>query len=126
MPNSGSGTMTPMTGGAPGALTDVVPFPYTLLSIFRYAKIMGLTPLTFAGAATPSLNPMVMPIEGCSALWAKYDWQIHDQVSKMQLAEAIYQAEYEISQALGYWPAPAKVKGVNPIILAYLKIDKRV
>lgn len=98
--------MTPITGGVPGAWTDVLPFPYTLLSIFRYARIMGITPLHFAGAQTPGLTPQIMPIEGCSHIWAKYDWQMHDQVSKMQLAEAIYQAEYEISKALGYWPAP--------------------
>ncbi len=106
MPQTGSGTMTPVTGGVPGAWTDVLPYPYTLLSIYRYARIMGITPLHFAGASTPGLSPQVMPIEGCGGFWAKYDWQIHDQVSKMQLAEAIYQAEYEISQALGYWPAP--------------------
>lgn len=106
MPNSGSGTMTPISGGVPGAWTDVAPYPYTLLSLFRYAWLMGITPLHFAGAATPSIIPAVMPIESCTKIWAKYDWQIHDQVSKMQLAQAIAQAEYEISRALGYWPAP--------------------
>lgn len=105
-PLSGSGTMTPIKGGLPGAVVEALPYPYTLLSIFRYARIMGITPLHFAGAATPGLNPQVMPIDNCSKIWAKYDWQIHDQVSKMQLAESIYEAEYEISQALGYWPAP--------------------
>jgi hypothetical protein len=48
-PISGSGTMTPITGGVPGAGTDIQPFPYTLLSIYRYARIMGITPLHFAG-----------------------------------------------------------------------------
>lgn len=105
-PNFGSGTMSPITSGVPGAWTDIQPYPYTLLSLFRYAKIMGITPLHFAGAATPDLDPQVMPIESCSKFWAKYDWQIHDQVSKMQLAEAIYEAEYEIARVLGYWPAP--------------------
>ena len=88
-PTSGSGTMTPVTGGIPGAGTDVLPFPHTLLSLFRYARIMGITPMHFAGAATPSLNPQVMPMEGCAKIWAKYDWQLHDQVSRMQLAETI-------------------------------------
>lgn len=106
MPNFGAGTMSPLKGGLPGAVVEALPFPYTLLSQFRYARIMGITPLHFAGASTPGITPQVMPLEGCSKIWAKYDWQIHDQVSRMQLVEAIYQAEYEIATALGYWMAP--------------------
>ena len=107
MPTSGSGTMTPISGGVPGVWTDVIPFPYTLLSIYRYAQLMGIPPMHFASAQTPSLVPQVMPIaSSCGNVWTKYDWQNADQVSHMQLAFTIKEAEYEIARALGYWPAP--------------------
>jgi len=107
MPNTGSGTMTPVSGGLPGAWTDIIPIPYTLLSIYRYAQIMGINPMHFAGAQTPGITPPVMPLMGsCGSVWSKYDWQNSDQVSHMQLALTIKEAEYEIARALGYWPAP--------------------
>jgi len=81
--------------------------PYTMLSLFRYAQIMGITPLHFAGAQTGELSPEVMPIgTDCGDVWTKYDWQNHDHVSHMQLAIQIKNAEREIAHLLGYWPAP--------------------
>lgn len=107
MPNIGSGTMTPMSGGPPGIWTDVIPIPYTLLSIYRYAHMMGITPIHFAGAQTPGITPAIMPVTSeCGSVWTKYDWQNNDQVSHMQLALTIKEAEYEISRALGSFPAP--------------------
>jgi hypothetical protein len=79
---------------------------YTLLSLDRYAKIMGINPMHFSGGATPSLNPIVMPDYGCSDVWYQYDWQNLDQVSREQIAMLIAEAEGEIANIIGYYPAP--------------------
>lgn len=125
-PSSGSGTGTPVAPGSPpipGGTPVVEPFPYTLLSIHRWAKVMGITPLHFAGAITPGLNPMVMPAEGsCGSIWHKYDWQAFDQVSQMQIADLIHEAEQDIARFLGYYPAPMFIADDNrPYPRPYLK-----
>jgi hypothetical protein len=110
MPSSGSGIGTPVAPGIGAGSGEIIPLPWTLLSIHRWAKIMGVAPLHFAGAYTPGLSPMVMPVEAtCSSIWYRYDWQAHDQVSHYQLAEAIASAENDIATFVGYWPAPVFV-----------------
>jgi hypothetical protein len=79
---------------------------YTLLSLDSYAKIMGINPVAFNQAQTPSLNPQVFPTEGCGTVWYQTDFQNFDQVSREQLAQEIAQAEQEIANVIGYWPAP--------------------
>jgi hypothetical protein len=106
MPSSGSGTGTPISGGLPAGGLQAYPLPYTLLSLPRYARLMGLNPVHFYRAAAPGLNPAVMPVDACDDLWAKYDWQNADRVSWHQLAQEIAGAEEEIANALGFWPAP--------------------
>lgn len=79
----------------------------TLLSLDRYASIMGINPAHFGGAATPT----VMPVNrnACSDIWRQYNWQWSDAVSREELAQAISSAEYEIARLVGYWPAPTYV-----------------
>ena len=81
----------------------------TLLSLDRWAKIMGLNPLHFNGAAaftTPG-NQEVMPLRNrCEDIWYQYDWQYADQVGRESLARAIASAEQDVAAVLGYWPAP--------------------
>ena len=110
MPTSGSGFGTPISGLAGPATGIAQPYPYTLLSLDGYAKILGLNPVHFATGATPGLTPMVMPSGGCDDVWWKYDWQDSDKVSKWQLAQLIQQAEEEIANVVGYWPAPMWIR----------------
>src|SRR3990172_10950639 len=107
MPSSGSGTGTPIGGvGAGGGLSLAQPYPPTLLSLARYARILGINPMHFMSGETPGLDPVVMPVDGCSDVWFKYDWQDHDKVSLYQIAQLIHEAELEIANVVGYWPAP--------------------
>lgn len=73
----------------------------TLLSLSQYAQIMRLDPLHFAqGVST------VRPEGACSDVWFQYDWQDHDKVSRDQVARVIQEAERDLADALGWWPAP--------------------
>lgn len=107
MPTSGSGTMTPVTGGLPGAGTTAYPIPYTLLSLPRFARMIGIAPLHFAGASAPSTHPQVFPTgSACGDVWPRYDWQKSDQVSHESLAYAIKDAEETLANEVGYFAAP--------------------
>jgi hypothetical protein len=79
----------------------------TLLSLDRYAAILGIAPVHFSGAAIPGTSPVVFPLSGsCSNIWPQYSWQASDQVSREDLARAIHNAEMDIRRELGYSPAP--------------------
>lgn len=79
----------------------------TLLSLDRYARLMGLTPVHFAGASAPDLSPVVWPLAGsCNSIWPQWSWQNADQISREDLARAIYNAEQDIRRELGYSVAP--------------------
>ena len=80
---------------------------YTLLSLDRFAKIIGLSPAHFNQSAAINLTTPVFPITGsCSDIWFQYDWQDRDRVSREGLARAIKAAEDEIARYVGYHPAP--------------------
>lgn len=112
---TGSGTGTPITSSPSGSAIDVQPPTWTHLSLFRYAKILGLSPLHFAGASTPSLDPIVFPADGCDSFWPRYSWQDSDQVSWQDLAQQIASAEHDIAQFLGYPVGPEwVVEEVHP------------
>lgn len=112
MPNTGSGTMTPVSGGLPGAGYVAQPIPYTLLSLPRFARMVGLAPLHFAGASAPSTNPQVFPAgSSCGDVWPRYDWQKSDQVSHESLAYAIKDAEETLAREVGYFAAPMWIAG---------------
>lgn len=114
MPHSGSGTMQPAGGGgAVGPFTIAQPLPYTLLSLPRYARIMGINPVHFACAATPTVFPVMR--NACQDVWSRYSWQADDRVGHEDLAYAILQAEQDIAAALHYWPAPVwRCEEVHP------------
>ena len=76
---------------------------YTLLSLDAYAKIMGIPPIGFNSGVAHYAFPLG---GGCSDVWWQYDWQANDKVSHESLARAIYDAEEDISRALGWSPAP--------------------
>jgi len=79
----------------------------TLLSLDRWAKILGIAPPHFNGAAIPGTSPVVFPVSGsCSGIWPQYSWQADDQVSREDLARAIHNAEMDIRREVGYSPAP--------------------
>lgn len=110
-PSFGGTTGTPITGGAGSGAISAQPLPYTLLSLTRFAKVMGITPLHFArGYAHVPENNHVFPDTGCSSMWFKYDWQAYDQVSWMQLAQEIQTVERQIAEIIGYWPAPVWIE----------------
>ena len=112
MPNSGSGLWTPITGGLPGAGYTAYPIPYTLLSLPRFARMVGLAPLHFAGASAPSTHPQVFPTgSSCGDVWPRYDWQKSDQVSHESLAYAIKDAEESLAREVGYFAAPTWIAG---------------
>lgn len=79
----------------------------TMLSLDRYAKIMGLSPAHFSGASGVSGGTAPFPTDStCSQLWFQHPWQSNGKVSREELAFEINQAEEEIMRILGYPPAP--------------------
>lgn len=80
------------------------PYKRTLLSLPYYARIMGIDPANFMGATAGDIFP-VIPNRN-KDVWPRYSWQASDRVSHEDLSRAIYQAERDIAEVLGYWPAP--------------------
>lgn len=78
--------------------------PYTLLSLPRYAMLMGINPVHFQGAAGTDVFPLMG--NACSDLIPQHSWQATGRVSREEIAYAIQEAEFEIATVLGYWPAP--------------------
>jgi len=96
MATSGSGTATPITTPSDLGLGWAQPIPETLLSISRYAEIMGIYMPHFW-----QLNGAKAPItKGCG------DDTIWDQNARSDLAWIIQQAEDMIAEQLGFYPAP--------------------
>lgn len=76
----------------------------TLLSLDRWAEIMQLNPVHFAGAQGGTIWPY--GAGACKDVWHQYAWQSPDLISREELARQIYLAEVSIMRALGYAPAP--------------------
>lgn len=75
----------------------------TLLPLDSFAKIMGINPVHFQGAVAP---PAWTTQGQCRMIWTQYSWQAEDVTSRDELAQAIYDAEREITRILGYPVAP--------------------
>lgn len=75
----------------------------TLLSLDRYAKIMGINPMHFAGATADHFFPLR---NSCTDIWLQHSWQFADTVSREDLAHEIAIAEVDLARELGWWPAP--------------------
>lgn len=80
------------------------PFPYTHLSLPRYAKVLGINPVHFMGAS----GSTYWPASGaCEDVWVRHPWQTTDDIlSHEEIVGAIAQAEKEIATVLGYSLAP--------------------
>ena len=75
----------------------------TLLSLDRYAAVLGIPPPHF----NQGFSNVIFPITAsCPAVWFQYAWQNYDSVSREDLALEIANAEQDIADVLGYWPAP--------------------
>lgn len=75
----------------------------TLLSLDRFARILGINPVHFSGAS----GSEVWPVKAyCGSIWPQYTWQVPDNiVSREEVAESIFDAEQDIKRILGYSPA---------------------
>lgn len=79
----------------------------TLLSLDRFAQIMSINPVHFSGAA----GATIFPVGGsCKDIWRQYSWQSPQIVSREDIAQAIANAEEELSNLLGYYPAPVWIE----------------
>ena len=84
------------------------PLTNTLLSIHRYAKILGINPAHFAGGAGGEVFSVMQ--NACEDTWPRYSWQASDRVSHEELALEIHNAERDIAAVLGYFPAPTWIE----------------
>lgn len=76
----------------------------TLLTIDRFARILGANPVHLNGGAGEDIYPN---IGYCGSVYPQYTWQVPDNlVSREEIAQAIFSAEQDIKRILGYSPAP--------------------
>lgn len=80
----------------------------TLLSLDRYAKILGIAPPHFNQGVA---GGVFSDYSTCSGVWWQHPWQKNDRISREDLASAIAGAEFDIAKVLGYWPAPVWISG---------------
>lgn len=80
---------------------------YTLLSLDRFASIIGITPAHFNGGKGDTYFP---DINACDDIFYQYAWQHYNNVSREDIGRAIKQAEDDITAVLGFSPAPVWVE----------------
>lgn len=81
----------------------ISPLTRTLLSLERFSQIIGVTPPHFWGAKGETYFP---DINDCNGIFWHYYWQSQDNVSRTEIANAIKEAEDDITRIIGYSPAP--------------------
>lgn len=74
----------------------------TQLSLFEWAKILGISPYEMAQIDEGFPNPRSAD---CAHTFFQYPYQ-RDYLSREEVARAIAEAETTIADWLGYWPAP--------------------
>lgn len=74
----------------------------TLLSLDRFAAILGLVPTAF----NQGVSEVIFPGNASCDPWFQYSFQRHDAVAREDVALEIEQAEQDIANFLGWWPAP--------------------
>jgi hypothetical protein len=74
----------------------------TLLSLDRYAQILGIAPPAF----NTGVSNIIFPGDLACHTWYQYEWQAHDAVSREEVAREIAIAEQDIANFMGWWPAP--------------------
>lgn len=72
----------------------------TLLPLDTFAKILGINPLHFNGANLPSSD---VP-NACASPFVQHAYQDHDRVGREDIAQAIADAESQISDLLNFSP----------------------
>ena len=100
----GGGTVTPVDPIIPSTvISDGYGdgLTYTFLSLPRYAKIMGLDPLHFYQSVSA-----LKPTRQCNDIIYEYGWQDAAYVGRQDILQAIMQAENDIINEIGYYPAP--------------------
>jgi len=110
-------TGTPIgSGGAPAPSVSslVQPLPFTLLSLNRFAKVLGINPAHFWGASGESLSPKIMPVTSCEQIYYQYSWQDNDIVSRHDIALEIARAESDLFDVLGFHVAPKWIEEEHP------------
>lgn len=77
----------------------------TILSLDRWARIVGINPVHFGGG----VGSTIWPDNGaCADIWPQYSWQTNEElVGREDVAMAISGAEQDIKNALGYSPGPS-------------------
>lgn len=93
----------------------------TLLPLDTFAKIMGINPVHFNGAIAP---PIWTTQGQCRMIWSQSSWQAEDVTSREELAQAIHDAEKDITTILGYpigptWFSDEVVTTVTPLSKIY-------
>ena len=74
----------------------------TLLSLDRYAAILGYPPAAFNSGVSDVIFPANL---ACRTIF-QHEWQDHDAVSREEIAREIDLAEQDIANYMGWWPAP--------------------
>lgn len=101
----------------------------TKLPLYRWGQLMGLHPLHFAQVTLPIQSlPMA-----CSTAWYRHNWQDADRTGREEVAAAIYRAETDLEQYLGYnlvpdWTVDERVhvgRTYTPEHVAYPSINAR-
>lgn len=69
----------------------------TWLPLDEFAQIIGLNPLFFNGFSSDKF-----PNNTCGAVFFQYDWQHSDRVGRDTIAQAIKQAEMEMTEEVGF------------------------
>lgn len=82
----------------------VVPLPFTKMPLHDWAERLGLNPIHFSGG---TVSGRFSREQACSTPWPRYTWQNGYNLSHMDLAVAIQNAESMIEQELRFHVAPA-------------------
>lgn len=76
----------------------------TGLSLWEWARTMGVHPLHFAQITIPNIEHVY-----CDQTWFQFDWQDVQRASREQIAEMISRAERLLEAEVGYPPLPRYV-----------------
>ena len=98
---TGVPVVIPPEPGTDGDVEYGAAFPYTLLSLARYAQILNLDPIYFFGGYSS-----LRTAGACNDTWFEYSWQDGGKVSRQEINLQILRAEQEIADFVGFWPAP--------------------
>lgn len=75
----------------------------TLLSLDRFAEILGMNPAHFNQAASVDVMPV---LKNCPDVFFQQAWQDVDTVARDDIARTIDTVEEEMAEVLGFYPAP--------------------